>query len=308
MSTRLIPISSIRRDGGTQPRAALDESAVRDYAAAIQDGAAFPPVRVFYDGESYWLSNGFHRTAAHELAGLNEIEAEIIQGTQRDAQWDSFAANKEQGLRRQSEDVRRILFRIFSDPQWANLSQREIAQHTGVAKSWVGVLLTQYREQTGQDGPRKGPAPHNKGQSSKAASDSAPADSARARADETSRPDAPTADGGEAGDEVPEPQPGGAPAADAPPWAGYERDIREVVSDLRAAYRKLAKATSFDTEGKRFANEYARAALSHGGTLGVISTLCRALEDSLPVELSADPPGFLTAARARMRDAVRKSA
>ena len=39
-----LPISNIRLDGGTQPRAAIDFEAVFDYMDAMTDGANFPPV------------------------------------------------------------------------------------------------------------------------------------------------------------------------------------------------------------------------------------------------------------------------
>ena len=54
----------IRRDGGTQPRKILDQAAVEAYAEAMKKGAVFPPVTVFYDGEEYWLADGFHRMSA----------------------------------------------------------------------------------------------------------------------------------------------------------------------------------------------------------------------------------------------------
>ena len=45
-----LPISKLRLDGGTQPRAAIDFTAVDDYQDAMEAGAKFPPVTVFYDG------------------------------------------------------------------------------------------------------------------------------------------------------------------------------------------------------------------------------------------------------------------
>ena len=54
----------------------------------MRDGAKFPPVTVF-DGENNWLSDGFHRF----YAGLEEIEADVRQGTLRDAKLFSMSAN-----------------------------------------------------------------------------------------------------------------------------------------------------------------------------------------------------------------------
>lgn len=78
-------ISFIRTDGGTQNRAALDLDMVAEYQAAMQQGATFPPVQVFYDGQGYWLWDGFHRVEAARRAGLTSIASEINTGTQQDA-------------------------------------------------------------------------------------------------------------------------------------------------------------------------------------------------------------------------------
>jgi uncharacterized ParB-like nuclease family protein len=75
--TELIAVSKIRLDGGTQPRAALDASAIEDYAKAMSSGAAFPPVTVYYDGENYWVADGFHRVKAASAAALDSIECEV---------------------------------------------------------------------------------------------------------------------------------------------------------------------------------------------------------------------------------------
>ncbi len=54
-----VPIESIRIDGGTQSRVRIDPETVADYADAMQGGAEFPPVIVYYDANQYWLADGF---------------------------------------------------------------------------------------------------------------------------------------------------------------------------------------------------------------------------------------------------------
>jgi transposase-like protein len=130
--TESIPISSLRLDGGTQPRAALDFSAVDDYADAMADGTQFPPVIVYYDGENYWLADGFHRVKAAHDAGCDTIRCEVRQGTLEDAQWYSFSANKTNGLRRTNEDKQRAIKAALLHPRGANLSDSQIAKHVGV--------------------------------------------------------------------------------------------------------------------------------------------------------------------------------
>jgi len=134
-----IPINSIRLDGGTQPRAAIDFDAVFDYMDAMSDGAIFPPVVVFYDGTNYWLADGFHRVKAVEKAGRDEVACEMRQGTREDAQWYSFAANKTNGLRRTNDDKHRAVKAALKHPKGAGQSDSQIARHVGVDHKTVAA-------------------------------------------------------------------------------------------------------------------------------------------------------------------------
>ena len=141
----IILIDNIRLDGATQPRAALDFEAIEDYADAMGAGAKFPPVTVFYDGEHYWLADGFHRVKAAYAAGLDTIECEVRQGTLEDAQWFSFSANKANGLRRSNDDKQRAIKAALAHPRGAGLSDSEIARHCGVTQPTVAA----WREKLG---------------------------------------------------------------------------------------------------------------------------------------------------------------
>ena len=157
----LLKIDVIRTDGATQPRAAIDFEAVFDYMDAMSDGAEFPPVVVFYDGTSYWLADGFHRVKAAEQAGFEEIACELHQGTQQDAQWYSFGANKTNGLRRTNDDKQRAVRAALSHPKGVGLSDRQISSHVGVDHKTVGAWreklegtgeIPQSGQRTGRDG------------------------------------------------------------------------------------------------------------------------------------------------------------
>ncbi len=71
-----LALDEIRKDGGTQPRATIDLKHVLLLEEQMEDGQQLEPVVVFYDGESYWLADGFHRFCAHRnrasvaIAGL----------------------------------------------------------------------------------------------------------------------------------------------------------------------------------------------------------------------------------------------
>jgi N6-adenosine-specific RNA methylase IME4 len=131
-----IQLDAIRRDGGTQPRESLDAFVVQDYADALERGDTFPPVQVVYDGTDYWLYDGFHRVHAYEKAGRDSIPSDVTQGTQKDAQWLSLAANKDHGLRRTRADKRRAVVKALEG--WGkSKSFAEIGRHIGVADTTV---------------------------------------------------------------------------------------------------------------------------------------------------------------------------
>ena len=110
-----------------------------EYAADMKQGAQFPPVDVFYDGENYWLAHGFHRRDAVDWRGQKEIECEVHPGTLEDALWYSFGVNKTQdGMRRTNEDKQRAVKGALMHPKGKELSDHQIAEHVGVAVSTVG--------------------------------------------------------------------------------------------------------------------------------------------------------------------------
>ncbi len=79
-----LALDEIRRDGGTQPRVAIDWKHVKLLEEQMEDGKELEPVTVFYDGESYWLADGFHRWHAHRNQGKEAIAYVIHQGSRRE--------------------------------------------------------------------------------------------------------------------------------------------------------------------------------------------------------------------------------
>lgn len=141
MSVEILYLSQIRQDGGTQPRGALNEETVLEYAAAMEDPSnEFPPVRVVFDGENYWLWDGYHRIAAAAEAGLDQFKAEVLQGTREDAQWLSFGANQTHGLRRTNADKRRAVEAALRHERGMTMSDNAIAEHCGVSHTFVGSV------------------------------------------------------------------------------------------------------------------------------------------------------------------------
>lgn len=135
-----VAIEKIRRDGGTQSRAALDLDTVSDYADAIHDGAPFPPIVVFFDGDGYWLADGFHRFAAHGKLGRHVVECDVRQGTRRDAILYSVGANATHGRPRTNADKRRAVTLLLSDEEWSHRTDAWIADKCAVAARTVGRI------------------------------------------------------------------------------------------------------------------------------------------------------------------------
>lgn len=124
-----LPLDEIRRDGGTQPRAAIDLKHVKLLVEQIEDGFELEPVIVFYDGESYWLADGFHRWHAHRNSCIDAIACEVHQGSRREAVLYSVGANADHkpALPRSREDKRRAVMTLLQDSQWREWSNYKIA-------------------------------------------------------------------------------------------------------------------------------------------------------------------------------------
>jgi hypothetical protein len=140
MERKLIGLDAIRIDGGTQSREKIDETVVGEYAGLIADGVQFPAVRVYFDGVSHYLADGFHRYHAHRKAGKGAIEADVEKGTLRDAILYSLGANHEHGLRRTNADKRKAVQAMLDDFEWQEWSNGEIARRCHVSDFLVATL------------------------------------------------------------------------------------------------------------------------------------------------------------------------
>lgn len=139
ISVALREIGNIRNDGGTQMRADLNPETVQEYAYSMREGNLFPPIIVFYDGETHWLGDGFHRLAAHKLAKPDQpIPCDVRPGTRRDAVLCAAGANAVHGLRRTNADKRRAVETLLRDEEWGVWSDREIARRCHVSGMFVG--------------------------------------------------------------------------------------------------------------------------------------------------------------------------
>ena len=82
------------------PCAAIDVCVVNDYAQDLLDGAAFPPVIAFYDGNVHIACRRFSSPPVwpDKQASITTISTDVRQGTCRDALLYSVSANASHGM------------------------------------------------------------------------------------------------------------------------------------------------------------------------------------------------------------------
>ena len=134
-----LAIQQIVADEQIQPRLSLNNEDVETYKQAIEGGAEMEPLIVFYDGKINWLSSGFTRRKAYEMANVTEIPVEVRQGTKRDAWLFAKSANKH-GRRFTNEEKRRNVVEMLEDDECGQWSDNKIALHIGVSQPFVGEI------------------------------------------------------------------------------------------------------------------------------------------------------------------------
>lgn len=79
---------------GSQPQENLIEERVTAYLDRMRHRAKVDPVLVYYDGENYFLKDGFQRVEAAIRLGRKTILADVIPGTRAGmaAEWKRFLA------------------------------------------------------------------------------------------------------------------------------------------------------------------------------------------------------------------------
>lgn len=135
-----ITLDKLQLDPAIQPRATMDMITIQEYAEDMRNSAEFPPIEVVFDGSVYWVWDGFHRVSAAISVKIPWLYANVKKGKKSDAQWLAYGANKSHGLRRKNEDKRRAVELALQHPRAASKSTRELAEHCGVAHSFVHKL------------------------------------------------------------------------------------------------------------------------------------------------------------------------
>ena len=121
-----------------QSRVKVDETVVAEYVEALERGATFPPIHVFFNSKTgrYYVADGFHRLLAHLRARPNDL-IECVQhiGTEKDALWYAIGCNAEHGLRRNRSDILKAVEIALKWPE--NMCDSLIARHVHVSRAFV---------------------------------------------------------------------------------------------------------------------------------------------------------------------------
>lgn len=175
---RWVDLSDIAVDPRIQVRAGgLDEDTVHRYATIMfenQSYVPFPPVELYRaEGEEdLWLSAGFHRAAAVELAdqwlveaGLQPIggvDAFVRPGGWQAAYWNAITDNLKHGKQMTNADLKNALYRLmgYDEPlpedgevaEIARLSNRQLASVLGVSHTTIRKWLEEFQRQAESGG------------------------------------------------------------------------------------------------------------------------------------------------------------
>lgn len=142
MNRTTLKLDQFKTKDTLQPRIQMDFTVELEYADEMRAGRVFPPVEVVYDGENYWLWDGWHRIEAARMTELEEFAANVTEGSFTDAEWLATGANTKHGFRRTKADKRRAvgLALELNKKQGRNLSASNIARHCGVSHNFVAQL------------------------------------------------------------------------------------------------------------------------------------------------------------------------
>jgi hypothetical protein len=148
-----LTLGAIRTDGGTQVRVELDQETFLDYGRQMAAGVKFPPIDVFFDGAVYWLADGFHRYYGARESKLPTIDANVRNGTVRDAILFSIGANATHGRPRTNRDKRHAVEMLLADETWREWSDVKIAEAAAVGHSLVSNIRNELSTKEGCDLP-----------------------------------------------------------------------------------------------------------------------------------------------------------
>jgi hypothetical protein len=134
-------LSEIKIEPELMMRVGINQEIVDEYAVALLDGAKFPPIVLFHDGDDYHLADGWKRYYSHKQAGLEIIDADVRMGTYEDAfDYALTQANHDNGERYSPEDKRHALNLALEKERYKKQSDRQLAKILRVSNTFVSKI------------------------------------------------------------------------------------------------------------------------------------------------------------------------
>jgi len=126
---KILKLSEVVVDNRLNPReGALDQEAITEYAANVE---ALPAMHVFKVEDTLYLTRGFHRFAAHQLAEKDEANFVVHEGTWEEAQEDADLDNLHHGLRLTRLEKRKVIGRYLKrHPEYSDARVAEACYTT----------------------------------------------------------------------------------------------------------------------------------------------------------------------------------
>lgn len=136
-----LPIAAIDQSPAAAVRAGLNQDAVDRYGEADD----LPPVEVYAGGGKNYLSDGRHRIATALAGGAKKILCRVHKCEDADAaltlaRLAAFGANSSHGLPRSPDDKRACIKACLALPEYADKSDRHVAELCKVSKWLVGQV------------------------------------------------------------------------------------------------------------------------------------------------------------------------
>lgn len=138
---KVMNLNALVLDERLQSREEIIEEAVAQYAEDMKRGEHFPAITVFFDGVSYYVTDGFHRYHAAKRANKASIGCEIKNGTFRDAEFYALTqANKANGMRRTLGDRKKACARMLEDIEYSQYPTSKISELVGLSAPVVTAM------------------------------------------------------------------------------------------------------------------------------------------------------------------------
>jgi hypothetical protein len=131
---RPLDLMLLTLDPGVQPRAALDQGVVVEYSEALEQGAVFPPLLVVETPSEFLLVDGWHRRAAAQRLGVDNLPARIMRASADVAIELMAQCNAKHGHRRTQADLTKVVAMLTALPRWKQATDASIAAHCGVSR------------------------------------------------------------------------------------------------------------------------------------------------------------------------------